>query len=350
MKYRVIVAIVLCAVLVAIGVGGTVLLSDSTQGVPARDDANEVPATASRGSAGGDDAPANLEDETGRREQTAGDGAPVEDSREFASFWRSRYGNSADYYSFAREAAEAALAGDTKAQYYLSQALTACHVAVGLTAPYKEGTLEAAIEASLAELPGLSEIGRRKIRSRVMRCEGFFDADALAELPLPEQARSHEFWLDRAAAANEPLALMDQAIDSAVRLGATDDADTKSDLRAGILDAVRVAVESREAAALAKIGTLYSMRGLARKPSAQGPAWMMAACTLGYDCTMRNPDILGRGCETSGLCGGATLMDIYQRDLGDTTFASAYAASQDIVYKVEQGDWEGLRQYLEMRE
>jgi hypothetical protein len=57
-----------------------------------------------------------------------------------------------------------------------------------------------------------------------------------------------------------------------------------------------------------------------------------------------------RLCAELATCSaGPALADVLQRDWGANAYARAYAAGQDIAYKVTRSDWEGLQQYLEMR-
>jgi len=261
--------------------------------------------------------------------------------------WTARYQESEDYFAFAEAAGRAAVAGDVRAQYVLSQVLLECYVEVGLTVAMGKGSIAENVEARLAAAPGYREQDRVRVRREVQRCEGFFDGHPLASLSLPAEAQTHEYWFEKAVAAGDPQAVMDRAAKAVAQYGA-DDAESKSALFAEVFGDVRIAVASREPAALAKVGWMYTSPTVARDSVFQGPAWLMAACQLGYDCSAPNPE-LGRACLDAGTCiAGLTLADVFQRDLGARQFAKVYAASQDIVFKVNEGDWEGLRQYLEM--
>jgi hypothetical protein len=67
----------------------------------------------------------------------------------------------------------------------------------------------------------------------------------------------------------------------------------------------------------------------------EGPAWTLAACELGYDCTYANP-ALGHDCVELGMCTGAESI-VTQQGLGSPCFGTAYARSQDTVYAIEHG-------------
>lgn len=266
---------------------------------------------------------------------------------ELATSWMTRYRESEDHFAFAEEAAKAAVEGDVRAQYTLSQVLLECYVEVGLTVAMNQGNLAANIEARAAAFPGYQEHNRVQIRAKIRRCERFFDGSPLATLALPDEAQSHGYWFDKAVAAGDPLAVMDRALKAVAQVDESADAATKRALGAAVMDDVRVAVASGEPAALAKVGWMYTQT-LASDRTFQGPAWLVAACQLGYDCSNANPEI-GQGCAEAGTCSAAlTLADIFQRDLGAQEYARIYAAGQDIAYKVTQGDWEGLQRYLQM--
>jgi hypothetical protein len=299
---------------------------------------------------GGDDAREGIGERTGiaNVEAVAEQQTAASDPGASSSSWASLYWDSKDRFAFAEAAAVAALAGDSRAQYYLSLTLLDCSVQVGLTAPMGRGSVSANIEARFEGTPRLREYDRERIRSQVMRCERFFNESPFANLSLPEEAQTHQYWFDRAVAAGDPLAVMDRALKAVVQgSSSSEDAETR---RTALLSDVRVAVEAKDSTAIAKVGFLYSLQDVGRNHSFQGPAWLIAACELGYDCSMRNPEILGECVEGVGICNSAfTLADMFTRDLGATRFGEIYAASQDIVYKINADDWDGLQQYLETK-
>lgn len=56
----------------------------------------------------------------------------------------------------------------------------------------------------------------------------------------------------------------------------------------------------------------------------------------------------GVRCAEAGTCDpDFTVADTLERDLGFANFTTIYAMSQDIVHKINAGDWQGLQQYLE---
>lgn len=262
--------------------------------------------------------------------------------------WMTQYHQTEDLYAFATDAARAAVEGDARAQYALSQALLNCDAQVKmLGGPSGSSGVPQAIEDHLTRVKGVLEQDRVSFRRNALRCERFFNENALENLSLAGEARSYRYWFDKAVDAGDPLALMERASRTALRDRAADDAATE--VRQAVLDDVRVAVESREGAALARVGWLYTQAALVGDNNKQGFAWLVAACAAGYDCSNTNPEI-GRGCAEAGTCQpGQSILDVLQRDLGSSQYAAVYASGQDILYKVRAGDWAGLQQYLEMR-
>jgi hypothetical protein len=239
--------------------------------------------------------------------------------------------------------AGAALGGDRRAAHVISRVLLECKLDELVLRPYGDGTIASRIEAYFAAAKVVSEPRRAAFRQRVAQCERLFSADPFAAFGLPPEAREFQYWRDSAVAAGDPLALMERATRTATQYDATDDPELARQYREELLRDVRVAVASRDPAALLAIGGVLLPLG---ENAEAGLAWWAAACQLGYDCSNANPDI-GRGCVEAGTCdAGSTILDVLQRDLGPAKYAAVYAAGQDIAYKVTSDDWDGLQQYL----
>ena len=249
----------------------------------------------------------------------------------------------ADYFVFAEGAAPAALAGDPRAQYELGQVLLACEKELAPVASMRSTTAAGSVQAYLALMPRAED--RASVAQRIQRCEKFLDGSPLDGLGAPEDARSSRYWLDRAAASRDPLAVMDRAL--AESTGQHWDS-VPPERRARLLDDVRVAVASREPAALFKIGTLFSSAMVARD-TALGAAWRIAACEAGYDCSNGNPEV-GQGCSERNVCDPTSnLVQTMQQDLGEARFAEVRAEGRDILARINRGDWDGLEPYLATR-
>ncbi|HZF31523.1 MAG TPA: hypothetical protein VE907_20575 [Gammaproteobacteria bacterium] len=257
--------------------------------------------------------------------------------------WEDSLRASTDYFALAQRAALSALAGDSRAQYVLGQVLSECRDQLRPVASMQSGSAAGNVRAYLALIPDAEN--RALVARRIGRCEKFFDGSPLDGLDVPEGAHDSRYWLDQAIASRDPLAVMDHALEeSASRHWDS----VPPEHRAHLLDDVRIAVTSREPAALFKISTVYSLATVARDP-AQGAVWLVAACEAGYDCSNANPDI-GQGCiERRGCDARSTLPEAMRLALGDTQFAEIRTTAQEILARINRGDWEGLQPYLEMR-
>ena len=137
-------------------------------------------------------------------------------------------------------------------------------------------------------------------------------------------------------------------VERAAAVNADMDSATKANYRALILDDVRVAVATKDPEAIATLANVFFQPNVSRDPQ-RGFAWLIAACELGYDCSMTNPALgSGSACAQSGTCDGTTLIDGFRRGASAAEFAKTYAAAQDIAYNVRQGNWDALQPYLAM--
>jgi hypothetical protein len=251
--------------------------------------------------------------------------------------WDASFRGASDYFAFAQSAARAAIAGDGRAQYLLGQALLACDEQIRPILSMQRGSAAANTQAYLALIPDRRT--QDQVLERLRPCEGFFQGSPLEGLTASEDERSASHWLERARESNDALAVMDRAIEESKH----QHSDTiPPEHRAELLGDVRVAVASRDPAALFKISEVYSQATIARDTT-QGAAWLVAACAAGYDCSYANPAV-GQGCADRGICDArAMVTDDLRRD---GRFAEIEAAGRDILARVEQGDWKGLQPYL----
>lgn len=250
-----------------------------------------------------------------------------------AAAWDNLYRSSTDYFAFVQGAAAAAASGDGRAQWLLSKALMECQL-----------ELVTAQEVAAGRLPG-----HLAATPRAQRCQRFKNSHPLDGLGLPEDAKSFAYWRDQALASKDPNAVMLRAAKAASSLGSDTDAATKVDLHRQILEDLLIVVESREPEAILTLTSLYMNPHVARD-DLQWVSWALAACDLGYDCTLPLPAARDE-CGASGLCTSVTTVgDMIQRS---PKFASnnaeIYAAAQEIASLVRAGNWEPLQAYLALR-
>jgi hypothetical protein len=274
----------------------------------------------------------------------------VEDSPELVAppDWIRSLHESSDYFALAEGLAEAALTGDTRANYVLSEVLLKCEVYKRILATFGTGTVVERAERYLAEQAGPPADGTHRRRREVFACERVYAEDPFARFALPDGAQDFRFWSQRAVELGDPIALMHRALRSAASRSSTDDEEKASALRQALLNDVRHVVGSGEPRVLFMIGTLMSQPAITESVEV-GLSWQLAACESGYDCSNANPDF-GFGCVEVGTCvAGLTFPDTIQRDLGPVRYATVYASAQDILYKTRSGDWDGLQQYLKIK-
>jgi hypothetical protein len=257
--------------------------------------------------------------------------AEIEESGPFRD-WDALY-NTSDYHFFVQSAAPAAIGGDGRAAWLISQALLQCGPFV-----LSNAGADPSAKRSLAEPPG--------DLSRTERCEGFQRSHPLDEFDLPEEAQRVDYWRAIAAAVGDGRAVMYRAVSVAAGVSSEMDAAARAHRYSSILDDVRVAVASKDPEAISTIGWMLMNPSVAREPVHEGIPWLLAACELGLDaCWQARQGSCG---QRSDCDPGVLLLEQVQRE-DSQTFAKLYATGQDIAYMVRVGDWDGLQPYLAMK-
>lgn len=277
------------------------------------------------------------------RVETLADSVPVRSDAglETASSenWMDEFRHSADYWELANDVAVLAASGDHRAQYVLARTLGHCNAEVGMYRrlyPDPSWTPEQIIEAAHA-----NSINRRvpvdvleRGRQKFMKCAAFFAGQPPALSQLGPEATTQDYWMRRALEGNDPLAHLDEVSSDISRLPHLNE-ESKPAVLASIRNGLSAAAASADPEAWFRIGNLLSRAGSAVR--SEWPAWVLAACEAGYDCTYSNPNI-GNGCIEAGNCASAdTIVLQMQRELGGV-FGESYARSQEILYAFEQGD------------
>jgi hypothetical protein len=276
----------------------------------------------------------------------SGEGPPIgtQETETSRKDWLAEYSASDDLFGFVRSAIEPALAGDHRAQYLVGQVLADCPTLVITVGLPKKDTLSANIEATMAHL---DDTGHARMLRHISRCEGFFGGNSPVS-DLPAEQQKLRYWLDEALVGRDPFSLMDRAS----RLAISEAPRRQSELldrKTAVMNDISEAVRTREPAVMFRVAGLLSNPIIARESASQSSAWYLAACAAGYDCSTDNP-IVGFGCPSAGTCnGGFTIPDQLQQVLTPKQYAAAYATSQEILYKINTGDWDGLNQFLELR-
>lgn len=149
-------------------------------------------------------------------------------------------------------------------------------------------------------VPGqVLERGRREF----MKCAGFFSGhpSVLSELGLGPDATTQDYWMSRALEGNDPLAHLHRTSSDLSRLR-----HLSEESRAAVVQSIRerlsIAAASADPEAWYRIGSLLAYAGSSVR--SEWPAWVLAACEMGYDCRYSNPDI-GNGCIEVGSCAAS---------------------------------------------
>jgi hypothetical protein len=252
--------------------------------------------------------------------------------------WTNRFRTSTNYWEFIESAAAEAAEGDARAQFLIAEALGECKLKVRLYEQlYPDSTLTPAeiFQDVMSQSPNASlpapyiELGRREF----MRCAEFFNGDPPILEAIDANANTRDYWLALALDNGDAIAVMQDIYLLAARLDSMP-ADSATESRKQIQAGISLAIESRDPEALFRLGVLVTYIG--STDAAEGPAWALAACERGYDCSYANPAV-GHDCAALGLCSGGESISLnMQQDLGPL-YGRAYARSQEILYALEQG-------------
>jgi hypothetical protein len=262
--------------------------------------------------------------------------------------WTRSFNESADDFLLAQQLVEAALAGDARADYILSEVLLRCEVYRRTLMAYTEGTVQARVEFHLAN-GNLPDFARNKFRREALRCERLFVENPFEAHDLPDESRDFRYWAKRALEGGDPVAVMNRVFRTALDRRPTGNAEQDRLNQEAVMSDIRRVISSGDVAALFTVGGMFSNPSVTDDLD-DGYAWIVAACELGYDCSTSNP-ALGSGCVDLGTCvQGTTLLDSMQRDFTPAKYAAIYANAQDIQYKIRTNDWDGLQQYLQLKD
>ncbi|MET0984437.1 MAG: hypothetical protein ABW034_03415 [Steroidobacteraceae bacterium] len=175
----------------------------------------------------------------------------------------------------------------------------------------------------------------------------FTDADPLDGTPPATRNRTPREWMQMAAAHGDRYAALNFAREDVTRYPEGSPERIKL-ISEDIPRYMQGAVTSKDADAIFAMGGLLTFPGLLSDPL-PGLAWMLTACSIGYDCSMANEDI-GHGCVERGMCDpNMTLRESFQREWPAEPFARVYALEQEITYKFRAGDVDGLQEFMRLR-
>ena len=254
-----------------------------------------------------------------------------------------------DYFHFVQSRAKEALAGDARSQYYIAKAVQECRVVRKLYGQPTTDPLEnARLSMTSANYGKSREAIVERVTKRIERCAGFFQGDPF-EGVLPQRAEGypHDYWMQRALDAKDPLASLDRATDIASNLYPSGAAppDFKTSI-SEIRQLVMQGVATGEASAMMRVGYLLSNRQISTDTS-MGIAWLLAGCQSGYDCSPNAQD----PCVSAGTCGAPTydMPESLRRSLPSAQYSKAVAQAQDIANLMTAHNTVALDEYLPLK-
>jgi hypothetical protein len=254
--------------------------------------------------------------------------------------WATRYYTTDDYFDFVSRAAPAALAGDDRAALYTSWALTKCLAPMGNYQASADP--EADFNAKLTGGPHLPKWAIEKRRREFHRCVGFAKGDAFSHLPIrPQGSALPSYWMNQAYNDRDPLAVAYHADDELARGPAGDEA-------AAVQLDLEEAVASGDAPAIFHVGEMFLFAGIRyRANPAVGAALIVAACDLGYDCSVNNPalDFYLICASTGGCRPGFTYLDGLRQILGENRYAEARSRARQFEEALAAGDQTALNSF-----
>jgi hypothetical protein len=259
--------------------------------------------------------------------------------------WTREYSATNNYFNFVAAAAEAAFNGDSKAALYISKALYICSPIQKEYANSSDPQSE--FDTHWAARSHAPQWVVEKARKDFQACVGFIKGDAFAGLPArPGGYNSIRYWMEKSA--NDPVA---QALQAGSAIADTN-YEKSSVANAKSFDSaqksINSAIASRDPAALFQVGQLLS-DGHASSDPLQGFALSIAACNLGYDCTVNNTELF-RGCAAQGQCPpGITYADVIRKAVGNEGYAQAYALAQQIQDAMARDDVAALRAFVQLK-
>lgn len=257
--------------------------------------------------------------------------------------WSATYYQREDAFSFIRQAAERALTGDGEAAYFIAQAIGRCYGRE--KDAWNAPDPEVAFAAKWAKYPS-EHFAIENDRNAMEDCLRYVREDAFASLPDDGSLyRDPAFWQDLAYRANNPKALVRHTLLALAGLPDAPSERGSSVVQAAEADIQKV-LASGDLAAMFGLGQVFG--SLANRSAGfQGLEIQLAACELGFNCTMDNPALREYlGCFGSGTCSEITeFQDIVRQGLPPDVYAATYSRAQELAEAVRRGDTAALEEH-----
>ena len=260
--------------------------------------------------------------------------------------WEKQFADTTNYFDFVSKAANKAYEGDGRAAFFISKALYQC---MPIARQYAHSANpEADFTAYWATMTKAPQWVLDKAQKDFRSCVGFIKGDAFAGLPeRPQGYNSSGYWMDKAAASDDPVAQALKAGDAISNTDLERSSSVSAKSLASAQLAINSAVASKDPAAMFQVGQLLS-DGHASNDPLQGFAVSIAACDLGYNCTASNEELF-RGCAAQGTCpAGMNYADVIKAAVGEDGYAKAYARAQQLEDAMNRGDKDAIEKFLQI--
>ncbi|MGH8142491.1 MAG: hypothetical protein ACREU2_08250 [Steroidobacteraceae bacterium] len=249
-------------------------------------------------------------------------------------------GNAKDLYAFVSDALPAAMQGDARAAWAISQALARCSAINlmfhGSTDP---STLLAAEERAHMS-PNDPQWIRDLLEAKAKMCQKLATTDPFAGLSQQAGGYPISYWRNLALSDGDGIAVVGAAgttLSVGIKWGNTLTPAETATLQT-IQTQLRAAVQAGDPEVLFYAGMLLINGEYAVNP-VDGAALALAACGMGYDCSGSNPLLPWHNCQYSGACPANADFSYFLQTTGMASeYGQAYQEAQQIEQGLQQGD------------
>jgi hypothetical protein len=259
--------------------------------------------------------------------------------------WSALYHSSPDRFEFIKMASDAALRGDGRAAFYVSEALLTCLLVAHTYRGSQDPEAQFAQEQARHKGP---QWHADQLERNFRRCIRLASEDPLAHLPERTEGYPRQYWYDLALELGDPMAKFNRAAMSLSRLSDSRSKEQKALMTVQIKADLRDIVSSQDPHALHVLGFTL-MDGRYSSNPFRGMAIALTACDLGFDCTPNNPNSLNAVCKESLECSPhESFTEDMQRQLG-RKFGEVYAMSEEFKEALARNDESVLNRFIEIK-
>ncbi|HMN47058.1 MAG TPA: hypothetical protein PKE27_20945 [Povalibacter sp.] len=259
--------------------------------------------------------------------------------------WRALYHGSTDRSEFIKMASDAAMRGDGRAAFYVSEALLTCVLVVHTYRGSQNPEAQFAQEKAQYKGP---QWGLDRLERNFRRCISLASEDPFAHLPERAGGYPRQYWFDRALALGDSMAKVNRVAMSLPKLYEDGSEEKKTLTTAQVKADLRDIVLSKDPHALYVLGFTL-MNGQYSSNPFRGVAITLAACDLGFDCTSDNPDSVNAVCKESWECSPhESFAENMQSQLG-TKYTEVYFMAEEFKEALARNDERAFNRFIEIK-